>query len=98
MATDLDGLTMLKTAEKIADEIWSAISGWKSFEKHVVGEQIARAADSIGANISEAYGRFHYSDKIKFLYYTRGSLFETKYWINRAGARKLLKIEKCTEL
>lgn len=28
------------------------------------------------------------------MYYARGSLFETKYWINRSVARKLLTLEQ----
>lgn len=29
-------------------------------------------------------------EKLQFLYYARGSLFETKYWLNRASARELI--------
>ncbi len=98
MATSLEELNSLQAAELIAEAVWSEIQGWKAFEKRVVGEQLARAADSIGANIAEAYGRFHYGDKLKFLYYSRGSLFETKYWINRAAMRELIAQDKCTDL
>jgi four helix bundle protein len=55
-----------------------------------VGGQLAKAGDSIGANVAEAYGRFHYGEKLQFLYYARGSLFETKYWLNRARERQLM--------
>ena len=58
--------------------------------KDVFGGQLARAADSIGANIAEAFGRFHYGEKVQFLYYARGSLYETKYWTNRTQARQLM--------
>ena len=44
----------------------------------------------MGANIAEAFGRFHYGEKLQFLYYARGSLFEAKYWLNRALARGLM--------
>ncbi len=98
MTTSFDELKTLQVAEKIADEIWSEISRWKDFEKRVVGEQLARSADSIGANIAEAYGRYHYGDKLKFLFYARGSLFETKYWINRTAKRGLIAFEKCSAL
>ena len=38
---------------------------------------------------------FHFGEKIQFLYYARGSLFETKYWLNRADARDLMtSVEK----
>jgi four helix bundle protein len=55
---------------------------------------LARAADSIGANIAEAFGRFHFGEKLQFLYYARGSLFETKYWLNRALKRQLMNGEQ----
>ena len=81
---------MLRDAEAVADEIWQQVVQWDPFAKKVVGEQLARAADSIGANIAEAFGRFHYGEKLQFLYYARGSLFETKYWLNRSLARDLM--------
>lgn len=44
----------------------------------------------LGANIAEAFSRFHFGEKLQFLYYARGSLFETKYWLNRAQTRDLI--------
>jgi len=98
LTTSLEELKTLQVAEKIADEIWSEVLRWKNFEKRVVGEQLTRSADSIGANIAEAFGRYHYGDKLKFLFYARGSLFEAKYWINRASKRNLIAFEKCSAL
>lgn len=82
MAT-FDELQILKAAEVLADDIWQLVLRLSPFERDVVGGQVARAADSVGANIAEAYGRFHFGEKLQFLYYARGSLFETKYWIKR---------------
>ena len=89
MVVKFDELRVMKAAENIADDIWKQVSIWSSFEKSTVGKQLTRAVDSIGANIAEAYGRFHYGEKLQFLYFARGSLFETKYWINRTAVRKL---------
>jgi hypothetical protein len=44
------------------------------------------------------YGRFNYGEKTQFLYYARGSLFETKYWINRASKRNLTEQETADEM
>jgi len=41
------------------------------------------SSDSICANISEGYGRFHYKDSLKFYYNARGSLYEAQFWLNR---------------
>jgi four helix bundle protein len=43
--------------------------------------QIRRAVCSIGANIAEGFGRFHYKDRLNFLFTARGSLFEVKHFL-----------------
>lgn len=90
MPLAIDDLRVLQQAEAIADAAWKAVSGWDGFARDAMGKQLIQAADSIGANIAEAYGRFHYGEKLTFFYYARGSLFETKYWLNRAVARGLI--------
>jgi four helix bundle protein len=90
MPTSLEDVRVLKNAEQIADAIYKIASRWDEFAKDVVGKQISRAADSIGAKIAESFGRYHFGEKIQFLYYSRGSVFETKYWLNRASARELM--------
>lgn len=93
MGATFEELRVLQSAEEIADGIWEVVMKWNPLAQEVVGTQLARAADSIGANIAEAFGRFHYGEKLQFLYYARGSLFETKYWLNRALKRQLMKTE-----
>lgn len=90
MATGFDDLLLLKQAELLSDEIWELAAHWGSFARDTVGRQLVRAADSIGANMAESYGRYSYGEKIQFLYYGRGSLYEAKYWLNRASHRGLV--------
>lgn len=90
MALRFEDLRVLQAAEAVADDVWRQVVRWESFARDTVGKQLARAADSVGANIAEAFGRFHYGEKLQFLYYARGSLFETKYWLNRTLARDLM--------
>jgi len=90
VALEFEELRVLQAAEAVADGVWEQVMGWKPFARDTVGKQLARAIDSIGANIAEAYGRFHYGERLQFLYYARGSLFEAKYWLNRASARQLI--------
>jgi four helix bundle protein len=90
MGSGLENLEVLKEAQRIADETWSSLTRWDGWAREVVGLQLVRAVDSIGANIAEAFGRYHYADKIRFLYYARGSLYEAKFWIDRAQARGLV--------
>jgi four helix bundle protein len=63
--------------------------------------QLMRSADSIGANIAEATGRWHQQDQRRLLFIARGSLFETEHWIATAEARGLLAagtVERLTEV
>ncbi|MFN8495877.1 MAG: four helix bundle protein [Caldilineaceae bacterium] len=90
MATDLEDMKILQEAETICDTLWDIVQTWDRFAQDTVGAQIVRAADSIGANIAESYGRYHYGEKIQFLYYSRGSIFETKYWFRRCERRRLI--------
>ena len=46
-------------------------------EKFALIDQIKRSSRSVGNNISEGYGRFHFQENIQFCRITRGSLFET---------------------
>jgi four helix bundle protein len=55
-----------------------------------IGSQFLDAIDSIGANIAEGFGRYHYRDSLKFYYYSRGSLYESKHWIYLLKTRNLV--------
>ena len=90
MVKNIEDLRVYQIAEEIADSIWSICDKWQIFAKKTVGEQIVTAGDSIGANIAEGFGRYHYKENIKFLYYSRGSLQETIFWLKRSLKRKLI--------
>ncbi|WP_218134326.1 four helix bundle protein [Mucilaginibacter sp. P25] len=55
--------------------------------------QANRSSDSIGANIAEGFGRFHYKENKKFCYFGRGSVIETKGWLKKANTRSLISDE-----
>jgi four helix bundle protein len=97
MSARFDDLQILKTAETIADSVWKLVVEWDEFARDVVGKQLTRAIDSIGANIAESFGRFSYGEKLQFLYYARGSLFESKYWLNRTQTRGLIQSREAQE-
>jgi len=77
-------------SRRLAERVWKAVEGWDYFAKKTVGEQLVRAVDSISANIAESYGRHHIGDVARFLYYARGSLYETQDWLSKAIQRGLL--------
>lgn len=97
MSATFEDLRVLKSAEEIADSVWKIVVQWDEFAKDVVGKQIARSADSVGANIAESFGRFNFGEKLQFLYYARGSIFETKYWLNRTQVRGLMTPDEVRE-
>lgn len=97
MAATFEDLRVLKSAEEISDSVWKIVVQWDEFAKDVVGKQMTRSADSIGANIAESYGRLNFGEKLQFLYYSRGSLFETKYWLNRTRVRGLMAADVVQE-
>jgi four helix bundle protein len=46
-------------------------------EKFALTSQLKRSSRSVGDNISEGYGRFHYQENIQFCRTARGSLCES---------------------
>src|SRR5256884_9156046 len=88
--TNFEKLQVYQLSEKLADNVWNIVIAWDSFAKDTVGKQIVRAADSIGANISEGSGRGSIQDNRRFVRIARGSLYETIHWLHRSYMRKLL--------
>ncbi|MDY7078514.1 MAG: four helix bundle protein, partial [Chloroflexota bacterium] len=91
---DIEESRMYERAERLADQVWDVVISWRPLAQDTVGKQLAKAVDSIGANIAESNGRFHPRDVINFLYYARGSLKETRYWLRRAIRRSLITQEQ----
>lgn len=87
---DLNRFNLIEIANSTSDHIWNEVNSWGKFDRDTIGKQLVRAADSISANLSEAYGRYSYSDRKRFSYYARGSLCETINWIHKAIQRKLI--------
>lgn len=85
-----EDLRIYQLAEELADSIWTIVRCWDSLARDTVGKQMIRSADSIGANISEGYGRGSYQDNRRFVRIARGSLYETRHWLRRAFKRNLL--------
>lgn len=77
----LGNLKVYQNALELSELGWEIYLRLSQEVKFGMGNQFIRAIDSIGANIAEGYGRFHYRDKVKFYYNARGSLWESKHWL-----------------
>lgn len=98
MITTLEEFSIYKQAMVLADQVWSLVNSWKYFERDTIGKQLVRSVDSIGANLSEGLGRYHFKETKNFSYYARGSLFETKTWLTKAFQRDLISQQQYQDL
>lgn len=72
--TDLE---VWKKARILRNNINGLAQSFPSEEKYRLQDQIIRSSRSIGNNIAEGHGRFHYAEAAKFLINARGSAAET---------------------
>ena len=77
----LGNLMVYQSALELSEMAWAVYIALDREFRFDMGSQFIRAIDSVGANIAEGYGRFHYKDKMKFYYNARGSLWESKHWL-----------------
>lgn len=94
----LEELQIYQLAINIGEEVWKLAESWDYFVRSTIGKQLVLAADSIAANISEGYGRYHFKENLNFCFYARGSLKETSTWLLKARNRNLISIDKFEEL
>ena len=78
---DFDNLEVYKLASELAYWIYDLTNKFPLEEKYNVISQIRRAATSVGANIAEGYGRYHFKENIQFCRQARGSLSEVKHFV-----------------
>jgi four helix bundle protein len=72
--TDLDAW---KKSHDLRKNISILVKGFPQDEKYRLTDQIIRSSRSIGNNIAEGHGRYHYVDSKKFFINARGSASET---------------------
>lgn len=86
----LEELNVYNLSMELEERIWEVVNHWDYFLKDTIGKQLIRVVDSVAANISEGFGRYHFNEAKHFGYYARGSLYETKTWLTKAYNRKLI--------
>jgi len=84
----LKDLEVYQLSRKLSEVAWKIFCRMNYEDKKHMGDQFLRSVDSIGANIAEGYGRYHYLDKVRFYYNARGSHFESFiHWIELMNER-----------
>ena len=91
--TAFENLRVYQLAEQLAQRCWKMSKKWPAFDRETLGRQLVRAADGIGANIAEGFGRGNGPDHKRFIRIARGSLCEVKHWLRLAYGRDLVRDE-----
>ena len=86
-----EAITLLKAAYEMAESL-------PPTERYNLADQTRRAALSVTNNIAEGYGRYHFADRIRFLFVARGSLDETLNCFIVAHAVGYCSQEKVNEI
>jgi four helix bundle protein len=89
----LEDMEIYNISMEIGDEIWFSVVEWENLAKFSIGQQVIRSADSISTNIAEGFGRYHFKDRKNFIFYARGSHYETITWLTKARNRKIINNE-----
>lgn len=69
-------LDVYRLARKLSGLAWLVYDRLTFQQRKIWGDQMLTAVDSVGANITEGYARFHFSEKSRFYYISRASLSE----------------------
>ena len=94
--TSFEELEAWKLARNLMNEIREFVKSFPSDEKYKLTDQLIRCTRSVGANIAEGFGRFHYKENTKFCRNARGSLMETLHHLTDALDEGYID-EKCLE-
>lgn len=78
MYKDFTEMPVWNTAMELAVDVFNLTLNLPKSEDYALKSQIRRSAESVSANIAEAFGRFHQKDKINFYHFAKGSALETK--------------------
>jgi len=71
-------LEIWQLAVKLVIKVYKLLQAFPKEEKFGIVAQTKDSVVSVAANIAEGFGRYHFKDRIRFLYNSRGSLLETE--------------------
>lgn len=92
---ELKNLEVYKLSRKLSSIAWIIFCRLSFEDKKNMGDQFLRSVDSVGANIAEGYGRYHYLDKVRFYHNARGSHLEAFiHWLELLSERERISKEE----
>jgi four helix bundle protein len=86
---DFQRLEVWRLGKQLVLSAYDLTRGFPPSETYGLGSQIRRAAVSVPGNIAEAFGRYHFLDRVRFFLNARGSLNELKSHLIIARELKL---------
>lgn len=96
---DLKDLEVYQLSRELSDLAWRVYSNLSVQQRKLIGDQFLRAVDSVGANIAEGFGRYHYLDKIKFFYNARASMYEAfDHWAELMANREMIHEQEFSQI
>ncbi|MBU0570178.1 four helix bundle protein [Patescibacteria group bacterium] len=91
MSKNFRDLEIWQLGLKLLIRVYKLTRDFPRSERYGLVDQIRRCANSIIANIAESYGRYHFADKIRTLYFSRGEVFEMRSHLSVACELKYIK-------
>lgn len=93
--TDLD---VWKLGRELLKDVYEITKRYPQDELYGLVSQIRRATISVTSNIAEGMGRYSYRERIRFLYNSRGSLFEIENLLYLSADLEYLNQDKFVAL
>jgi four helix bundle protein len=90
MIESFEDLPVWQEAHRLVLRVYEITATFPREETYGLTSQLRRAAVSVTGNIAEAFGRYHYRDRLRFYYNARGSLFETTNYLITARDLKYI--------
>jgi four helix bundle protein len=95
----LEDLEVYQLSRALSKKAWDIYLRLNWQMKKIMGDQFIESSDSIGANIAEGYGRYHYLDRVRFLYNSRGTKLEAvNHWLSLMHERKLISDDEFNQV
>ena len=95
---DYMDLNVWKKSHRLVVDIYKITRDFPKYEIYGLVSQLRRAAFSIPANIAEGNGKQYFKEYIQFLYISKSSLNETKYFILLSKELGYLSEDRYNEL